>query len=41
MSFILAFINLLLQWYVWLPIVAILAYLTWRNYQKVDIVKEV
>ena len=41
MSFILAFINLLLQWYVWLPIVAILAYLTWRNYQKVDIIKEV
>lgn len=41
MSFILAFINLLLQWYVWPPIVAILAYLTWRNYQKVDIIKEV
>lgn len=41
MSFILDFINLLLQWYVWLPIVAILAYLTWRNYQKVDIIKEV
>lgn len=41
MSFILAFINLLLQWYIWLPIVAVLAYLTWRNYQKVDIIKEV
>lgn len=41
MSFILAFINLLLQWYVWLPVVAILAYMTWRNYQRVDIIKEV
>ncbi len=41
MSFILAFINLLLQWYVWLPIVAILGYLTWRNYQRVDIVKDI
>lgn len=41
MSFILWFINLLLQWYVWLPIVAILGYMTWRNYQRVDIVKEI
>ena len=41
MSFILAFINLLLQWYVWMPIVAVLGYMTWRNYQRVDIVKDV
>ncbi|MGB4762748.1 MAG: type IV secretion system DNA-binding domain-containing protein [Candidatus Saccharimonas sp.] len=41
MSFILEFINLLLQWYVWLPIVAVLAYMTWRNYQKVDIVRDI
>lgn len=41
MSFILAFINLILQWYVWLPIVAILAYMTWRNYQRVDMVRDV
>lgn len=41
MSFILAFVSFLLQWYVWLPIVAILGYLTWRNYQKVDIVKDI
>jgi hypothetical protein len=41
MSFILEFINLLLQWYVWLPIVAVLAYLTWRNYQKVDIIRDI
>lgn len=41
MSFILWFINTLLQWYVWLPIVLILAYMTWRNYQRVDIVKDI
>ncbi len=41
MSFILAFINLLLQWYVWLPIVAVLGYMTWRNYQRVDVVKDI
>jgi hypothetical protein len=41
MSFILAFINLLLQWYVWLPIVLVLVYLTWRNYQKVDVVRNI
>lgn len=41
MSFILDFINLLLQWYVWLPIVLILGYMTWRNYRKVDIVREI
>lgn len=33
-------INTLLQWYVWLPIVLVLIYATWRNYQKVDILKE-
>lgn len=41
MSFILAFVSFLLQWYVWLPIVGILGYLTWRNYQKVDMVKDI
>lgn len=30
------FFALLLQWYVWMPIVAILAYLTWRNYKAAD-----
>lgn len=29
-------INLLLQWYVWIPIVLILAYYTWRNYKLAD-----
>lgn len=41
MSFILTFINILLQWYIWLPIVLILAFMTWRNYQRVDIVKDI
>ncbi len=27
-------IDTILQWYVWIPIVAILLFLTWRNYQK-------
>ena len=27
---------MLLQWYVWMPIVAILSFLTWRNYQRAD-----
>ena len=41
MSFILSVINLLLQWYVWGPIVLILAYMTWRNYRSIDAVKDV
>ncbi|MEO8691486.1 MAG: type IV secretion system DNA-binding domain-containing protein [Candidatus Saccharimonas sp.] len=41
MSFILEFINLLLQWYIWLPIVLVLIYLTWRNYQRVDIIRDI
>jgi hypothetical protein len=41
MSFILAFINLLLQWYVWLPIVAILIFLTWRNHRRIDAVRDI
>ncbi len=28
--------GFLLQWYVWIPIVLILSFLTWRNYQRVD-----
>lgn len=28
--------SLLLQWYVWIPLVAILSFLTWRNYQQAD-----
>lgn len=32
-------INVLLQWYVWLPAVLILGYLTWRNYQRIDAIR--
>lgn len=28
--------SFLLQWYVWIPLVAVLSYLTWRNYQQVE-----
>lgn len=31
------FLSFILQWYVWLPIVAVLAFLTWRNYRKAEI----
>jgi len=34
-------INFLLQWYVWLPIVIILAFLTWRNYRNVEKIQEI
>lgn len=36
MDVLLWMINLLLQWYVWLPIVLILAYMSWRNYRQID-----
>lgn len=39
MDFILWTIEQLLQWYVWLPIVLILAFLTFRNYRRSDIVR--
>lgn len=32
-------VGFLLQWYIWIPIVLVLAYLTWRNYQKTDVLK--
>lgn len=34
-------IDLLLQWYVWLPIVLVLVFLTWRNYKKIDTIQSV
>ncbi len=34
-------IGLLLSWYVWLPAVLILGYLTWRNYQRIDAVRAI
>ena len=34
-------LNFLLQWYVWLPIVLILGFLTWRNWRKVEAAMDV
>lgn len=39
MSIILWLIDFLLQWYVWLPIVLILVFMTWRNYRKIDAIE--
>ena len=36
MTIIGAILNFFLQWYVWLPIVSILGFLTWRNYRKLE-----
>jgi hypothetical protein len=41
MSTIGAIINFFLQWYVWLPIVLLLGFLTWRNWRKVEAVNDV
>lgn len=41
MTVLLWILDLLLQWYVWLPIVLILAYLTFRNYRRIDTVKAI
>lgn len=41
MEIISSIISLLLSWYVWLPIVIVLGYMTWRNYQKIDAVRVV
>lgn len=41
MALISWFIELILQWYVWIPIVVVLLFLTWRNYQTATVVKEV
>src|SRR5919202_6604597 len=38
MNAILWMIDFLLQWYVWVPIVLIFVFLTWRNYRKIDAV---
>jgi hypothetical protein len=34
-------ITFLLQWYVWLPLILVFAFLTWRNYRKVEAVMQV
>lgn len=34
MDIIFSILSFLLKWYVWIPIVVLLLYLTWRNYKK-------
>jgi hypothetical protein len=36
MGILQSIISFLLQWYVWIPIVLVLGFLTWRNYRKLD-----
>lgn len=40
MSVFLWLINLILQWYIWMPLVALLLFLTWRNHRRIDAVNE-
>lgn len=35
------FFSLLLQWYVWLPIVCVLGYLAWRNYRRAEHIEDI
>lgn len=37
MELIGAFFNFFLQWYVWLPVVLVLGFLTWRNYRRAEV----
>ncbi|MFZ1360868.1 MAG: type IV secretion system DNA-binding domain-containing protein [Candidatus Saccharimonadales bacterium] len=41
MDIISSIIGILLSWYVWIPVVLVLGYLTWRNYQRIDTIKAV
>ena len=41
MGVISTIITFLLQWYVWLPVVLVLGFLTWRNYRRVATVETV
>jgi len=38
MNFIAAIFTFLLQWYIWIPIVLVLAYLSWRNFKKAEVI---
>lgn len=40
MEIIGAFFTFFLQWYVWMPVVAVLSFLTWRNYKKVELERQ-
>jgi hypothetical protein len=36
MSILSWLLEILLQWYIWIPIVLVLSFLTWRNYRKIN-----
>lgn len=38
MGILSSIISILMQWYVWIPIVLVLAYLTWQNYRRMETV---
>ncbi len=40
MELIGAFFSFFLQWYIWMPVVAVLSFLTWRNYKKVELERQ-
>lgn len=37
MELFIGLLSLLTRWYVWLPIVGVLLYLTWRNYRRAEV----
>ena len=41
MAFFTTFFTIILQWYVWVPVVILLGYLTWRNNRQIDVLREV
>jgi len=41
MTILIGLIEFLLQWYVWLPIVLLLGFLTFRNYRQIDAVNNI
>ena len=41
MAFFTTFFTIILQWYVWVPVVILLGYLTRRNNRQVDVLREV
>ncbi len=36
MGIVAAIVSFLMQWYIWIPIVLVLAFLTWRNWRKAE-----
>jgi len=38
MELLIGLIDFITNWYIWLPIVCVLGYLTWRNYRRAEVV---